>query len=270
MSASMIRPHNAASAAAWNSGGRDYERISETIADAIEHCVRCLDPQPGQRVLDVATGTGWAARRVAARGATVVGVDLGSDLIEAAQAGAAAAGLEIDFRVADAEMLPFEDQHFDAVVSTFGVMFVRDPQAAAAELARVCRKGGRIGLLAWPPGGTSAGFAKVAAPYLPPPRAPVSSSPFDWGHMGRVRQLLGPAFDLSFEVGTSVLRAPSGAAVWEMWVTSYGPTKMLAASLDPERREDFKRDFIRYNDSFRTEQGVAMPREYLLTLGLRK
>jgi hypothetical protein len=134
----------------------------------------------------------------------------------------------------------------------------------------VCKKGGRIGLTAWPPDGTSAGFARLAAPYLPPPRAPASFSPFDWGDMGRVRQLLGPAFDLRFEIRASVLRAPSAAAVWELFSTAYGPTKTLAASLDPETRERFKRDFIGYNEGFMTALGVAMPREYLLTLGVRR
>jgi ubiquinone/menaquinone biosynthesis C-methylase UbiE len=119
----------------WNAGGAAYDRVSATVADAIEHCVLRLDPQPGEHVLDVATGTGLTARRVAARGATVVGIDLGADLIAAAAAAASATGLKSDFRVGDAEKLQFENHSFDAVISTFGVMFVRDPQAAAAELA---------------------------------------------------------------------------------------------------------------------------------------
>jgi len=270
MSVQTIRPHNITPAATWNSGGQDYDRISETIADSIEHCILRLDLQPGERVLDVATGTEWAARRVAARGANVIGIDLGADLIEAAKAAAAAARLEIDFRVGDAEMLSFEDQTFDAVISTCGVMFVRDPEAAAAELARVCRKGGRIGLTTWPSDGTIAGFFKVMKPYMPPPPVPPPPSPFEWGNRDRVRELLGSAFDLRFETGTTVLRAPSGETVWELFVTGYGPTKALAASLDPERRESLKRDFISYHDGFRSELGVAMPRDYLVTIGVRK
>jgi ubiquinone/menaquinone biosynthesis C-methylase UbiE len=138
-----IQPHNIKTAATWNAGGQHYDKISQTIADSIEHCVIRLAPRPGERVLDVATGTGWTARRVAARGAMVIGVDLGADLIEAARAAAADARFNIDFRVGDAEKLPFEDQSFDAVISTCGVMFVRDPDAAAAELARVCRRNDR-------------------------------------------------------------------------------------------------------------------------------
>ncbi len=270
MDTQTVRPHNTTLAVTWNSGGQEYDRISETIADSIEHCVLRLDPQPGERVLDVATGTGWAARRVAARGATVVGIDLGADLIKAAQAAAAAARLEIDFRVGDAEKLPLEDQSFDAAISTCGIMFVRDPQAAAAELARVCRKGGRLGLTTWPADGTIAGLFKVMKPYMPAPPSPPPPSPFEWGSREKVRQLLGSAFDLRFETGTTVLREPSGNAVWELFVAGYGPTKSLAASLDPERRESLKRDFIAYHDSFKTELGVAMPRDYLVTIGIRK
>ena len=270
MSSQTIQAHNIKAAATWGAGGLNYDRISQTIADAIEHCVIRLAPKPGERILDVATGTGWAARRVAARGASVTGIDLGADLIEAAKACAAEARLKIDFQVGDAEALPFEDHSFDAVISTCGVMFVSKPEAAAAELARVCKKGGRIGLMTWPADGTIAGLFKVMKPYMPAPATPLPPSPFEWGSRERVQQLLGAAFDLHFETGTTVLREPSGLAVWELFVKGYGPTKVLAAALDPERREGLKRDFIAYHDSFRSELGVAMPRDYLVTIGTHK
>jgi SAM-dependent methyltransferase len=265
-----IQPQNIKMAATWNAGGQHYDRISQTIADSIEHCVIRLAPRPGERVLDVATGTGWTARRVAARGATVIGVDLGADLIDAAKAAAAEARLTIDFRVGDAEKLPFADQSFDAVISTCGVMFVRDPEAAAAELARVCKRGGRLGLTTWPTDGTIAGLFKVMKPYMPAPPSPPPPSPFEWGNRERVKQLLGSAFDLRFESGTTVLREPSGLTIWGIFVAGYGPTKSLAANLDPERREKLKQDFIAYHDGFKTELGVAMPRDYLVTIGVRK
>jgi len=191
MNTHAIQPHNLKAAATWNTGGAAYEGISNSVADGIEHCVLRLNPQPGEQVLDVATGTGWGARRVAARGATVVGIDFGANLIEAAKAAAAEARPEIDFRVADAESLPFEDHSFDAVISTYGVMFVRDPEAAAAELARVCRPGGRIGLTTWPADGTIAGLFKVMRPYMPEPPSSPPPSPFAWGSQERVYQLLG-------------------------------------------------------------------------------
>ena len=144
-----IQTHNQRPAAVWSSGGADYDRISRGIADSIEHCVTRLDPQPGERILDLATGTGWTSRQVALRGATVTGVDIAVDLIAAARAAAQAKGLEIDYRIGDAESLPFEAGEFAAVISTCGIMFASRPEAAAAELARVTRKGGRIALTTW-------------------------------------------------------------------------------------------------------------------------
>lgn len=270
MATEVIQPHNTKVAATWNSGGRHYDGVSATIADSIEHCVIRLAPRAGERVLDVATGTGWTARRVAARGASVVGLDLAADLIEAAKALAAEARLTIDFRVGDAEKLPLDDGSFDAVISTCGVMFVSRPEAAAAELARVCRKGGRLGLTTWTPDGTIVGFFKVMRQHMPAPPTPAPPSPFEWGNPDRVRQLLGSAFDLRFEKGTTVLREPSGEAVWELFVTGFGPTRSLAASLDPAKRDMLKRDFIAYHDGFRNDLGVAMPRDYLVTVGVRK
>ena len=135
-----ILAHNEGAAATWGSGGQDYDRISEFVSDALTHLVNRIDPRPGERFLDVATGTGWTARLLSSRGATVTGVDIGAGVIEAAKALAP----DIAFQVADAEALPFEDANFDAVTSTFGVMFVAQPQIAARELARVCKKGGRL------------------------------------------------------------------------------------------------------------------------------
>ena len=269
MDSKTIQPHNLKAAATWGAGGLDYDKISQSIADSIEHCVTRLAPKPGERILDVATGTGWTARRMAARGAGVIGIDLGAELIAAAKTCAAEAGLKIDFQIGDAEALAFEDRSFDAVISTCGVMFVSQPERAAAELARVCKKGGRIGLTTWPADGTIAGLFKVMKPYMPTP-AVALPSPFEWGSPQRVKELLGAAFDLRFETGTTVLREPSGQAVWELFVAGYGPTKALAAALDPERRDSLKRDLIAYHEGFKSELGVAMPRDYLVTIGIRK
>jgi ubiquinone/menaquinone biosynthesis C-methylase UbiE len=162
-----VRPHNEKAAATWGSGGAAYDRVSETIADAIDHTVARVAPKPGETCLDVATGTGWTARRLAARGAQVTGIDIGAGVIDAAKQLAP----DIDFRVGDAEQLNFADRHFDVVTSTFGVMFVARPEDAARELARVCRKGGRLALCTWPPGDTIEGLFKVMRPYMPPPPA---------------------------------------------------------------------------------------------------
>jgi hypothetical protein len=106
-------------------------------------------------------------------------------------------------------------------------------------------------------------------PYMAAPPTPLPPSPFEWGNPDRVKQLLGSAFDLKFETGTTVLREPSGLAVWDIFVAGYGPTKSLAANLDPERREKLKQDFVAFHDGFKSELGVAMPRDYLVTIGVR-
>lgn len=270
MSEQTIQQHNLRAAAIWNSGGAQYDKISQSIADAIEHCVIRLNPQPQERILDVATGTGWAARRIAARGAQVIGVDIGADLIEAAKASAAAEHLKIDFQLGDAEALPFENKTFDGVTSTFGVMFVSKPEAAAVELSRVCKPGGRIVLTTWPADGTIAGLFKIMKSYMASPASPPPPSPFEWGNRERVQQLLGASFDLHFETGTTVLREPDSEAVWELFVSSYGPTKTLATTLDVQQLDNLKQDFIAYHEGFKSELGVAMPRDYLVTVGVRK
>ena len=261
-----ILPHNEKAAATWGSTGSDYDRISEIIADALEHVVTRIAPEPGEIFLDVATGTGWTARRLAARGASVIGVDIGAGVIEAAKALAPS----IDFRVADAEALPFEDFSFDGITSTFGVMFAARPQDAARELARVCKKGGRLGICTWPPGDTVEGMFKMMKPYMPPPPANPPPSPFEWGKPDYVRRLLGDAFELKFETGVTTLRMPSGQAAWKLFVKSYGPTKALAAGCTPERRLQLEHDFIAFHDQYRGELGVDMPRTYLVVIGTRK
>lgn len=269
-SATAIQPHNQKPASVWNSGGADYEKVSRSIADSIEHAVLRLLPQPGERILDLATGTGWTSRLVVRRGAKVVGIDLGQDLIKAAQEHARAEELDIEYRVGDAESLPFKDGEFDAVISTCGIMFASRPEAAASELARVTRKKGRIALTTWLPDSNVFEMFKVMKPYIAPPPNPAPPSPFEWGKAERVRELLGRDFDLKFEDGTSFYREPSGEAAWQTFSTGYGPTRALAGSLDESRRADLRRDFIAFHEGFRTELGVCVPRTYLLTVGVRR
>ena len=261
-----ILAHNQRAAATWGSAGRDYDRISEAVADALAHLVNRIDPLPGERFLDVATGTGWTARLLAARGATVTGVDIGAGVIEAAKALAP----DIDFRVGDAEALPFDDANFDAVTSSFGVMFVARPELAARELARVCKKGGRLGLATWAPDGTITGLFQTMRPYMPPQPSDSPPSPFEWGRPERIRELLGDTFELQFETGTTTLRMPDGASVWELFVNGYGPTKALAASCDADRRDQLRADFIALHERYLGDLGIAMPRDYLVTIGYRK
>jgi SAM-dependent methyltransferase len=265
----VVQSHNARSAMVWGSAGANYDAISRGIADSIEHCVLRLNPRPGERILDLATGTGWTSRVVARRGAVVTGVDIAADLIAAARERAAAEVLPIDYHLGDAEALPFEDASFDAVISTVGIMFATRPEAAARELARVCRPGGRIAITTWLQDGNVFKMFQVMKRYMPPPPSPAPPSPFVWGSPDRLRQLLARSFELKMERAVSYYREPSAEAAWETFASGYGPTRMLAASLDPARREALHADFVAFHAGFATALGICVPREYWLTVGTR-
>ena len=266
-----IQPHNQRAAQVWSSGGAAYDEISRQIASALDHTVRRLDPQPGERILDLATGTGWTSRLLATCGAKVTGVDIGADLIEAAKMNGHSHGLAIDYELGDAEQLRFADGSFDAVVSTFGVMFASRPDVVASEIARVCRKGGRMALATWRPDGSVFEMFKVMRAYMPPPPSPPPPSPFAWGNRERIKELFGSNFSLGFEDGETIYYDRDGEAAWQAFVTGYGPTKALAASLQDPDREALHRDFVAFHNAgaFVTPLGIALPREYLLTVGTR-
>ena len=172
----FIQPHNERPSKVWSAGGDNYNEVSRGIADSIEHAVLRLNPRQGERILDLATGTGWTSRVIARRGAMVTGVDIATGLLEAAERQAAAEQLPITYRQGDAEDLPFSDASFDAVVSTCGVMFASRPEAAAKELARVCRPGGRIALTTWTSDGNLGKMFQVMKPFMPAPPVPVDRS----------------------------------------------------------------------------------------------
>jgi SAM-dependent methyltransferase len=249
----------------WGNG--PYQRITETIADIHEAVVERLQPGPDEDMLDLACGTGAVAERAAQRGARVVGVDLAPALIETAKARAGEQGLEIDYRVGDAENLDFPDASFDKVSSTCGIMFTPDHEAVARELARIVRPGGLIALANWTPTGGLAKMFKVMAPYQP---SPPPSSPFDWGDEARVGELLGEAFELDLTEHVSTLRIPSGEDYWELFSSSYGPTKTLADGLG-DRRAELQRDWVEFFEStYREGDEIVHTREYLLVLGRRR
>jgi SAM-dependent methyltransferase len=267
-----VLPHNLKAQMVWNGPGGRYDEISRTIADAIDHAVERLQVRPGERILDLATGTGWASRLVAQRAPAVfvTGSDIADRMLDHARAAATAAGLTIDYRHADAELLPFEDARFDGVVSTFGVMFAGRPEVAAAELARVVRKGGRIVLATWKHDSNVANMFGVMKRFMPPPPQPAPPSPFEWGKPARLEALLGGAFALEIEEGTNQFRYGSGAQAWELWRDHYGPAKALAANLDDRGRQAFRDAMIEWHESFPSGLGFQQPRNYLITRGIRR
>jgi len=268
----IVQPHNLRAQAVWNSPAGAYNEISRSIADAIEHAVERLQPRSGERVLDLATGTGWASRVLAQRfsGVAVTGADIAEKMLDYARSAAAALALEIDYRHADAEDLPFEEGEFDAVLSTFGVMFATHPKIAATELARVVRPGGRVVLATWKPDSNVFHMFGVMKRFMPAPAQPAPPSPFAWGNASRVQELLGPHFDLRFEEGTNRFRYGSGQQAWELWRHHYGPIRSLADSLDSQRREEFARAMIAWHETFASGLGYEQPRDYLITHGIRR
>jgi ubiquinone/menaquinone biosynthesis C-methylase UbiE len=249
----------------WGNG--PYQQVTETVADVHAQVVERLAPQPGQAFLDLACGTGAVAERAAAGGADVTGIDLAPALIETAKERAGELGLSIEYRVGDCEQLDLPDASFDAVSSTFGVMFAPDHEATARELARVTRPGGRLALANWTPIGGVARMFKMMLPFQP---APPPRSPFDWGDEPTVHELLGEWFDLDVAEHVSTLHMPSGEAYWELFSTSFGPTKTLAESLG-ERRAELRSTWIDFFESnYRVGGEIAHTREYLLVVGERR
>ena len=251
-------------------GAAPFERITETFAEIHDRLIGHLGPRPGERWLDVATGTGPLALRAARAGATVTGVDLAPALIATAGRLAAAAGLRIAFEVGDCERLTHPAASFDVVVSSFGTIFAPDHAAVAAELARVCRAGGRLGLAAWQPGGGAARMTEVVMAFQPGPPPSGAGNPFDWGREGYVRNRLHDTFELEFLAGDTPQIAPSAEAVWDLYVTSAGPVKALADTLPSVRYEALRQAFVALVDAHRDPRGIRFPREYLLVLGRRR
>jgi SAM-dependent methyltransferase len=251
----------------WGNG--PYERITNTLRDIHALVLERADPKPGERVLDAATGTGAVALLAAERGADVVGMDLAPVLIDTARERAAEMGVSVQFDVGDAEAMSYEDASFDVVTSTCGVMFAPEHEAVAAELARITRPGGRIVLACWTPEGGLGQMFGMMRPFLPPPPEGVGS-PFAWGKADHVRELLGDAFELEFEEHDSVLRTADGEEYWELFSSSYGPTKSAAEALEPERREEFHRTWVDFFEGHREGDEVVHHREYLLTFGTRR
>lgn len=253
--------------AVWDSA--PFERVAEHISDIHEDLVQRLEPVAGTAFLDVACGTGGVAERAAARGAVVTGSDFAPGLVETARRRAAERGLEITYEVGDAEALPFEDASFDVVASCFGAMFAPDHRAAAAELARVCRPGGRLGLASWTPEGGVGDLFRMMGSFQPPP-PPEAGPPLLWGTRGHVEELLGDAFELEFVELESPQLGGSGEELWELFSTSFGPSKTLADSLPPERRDEYHRATVEFYEGYRQEDGIRHPRHYLVALGRRR
>jgi SAM-dependent methyltransferase len=248
----------------WSAG--TYERFAARLAPVQDQLVNLLRIGAGDRVLDLATGTGEVAVRAAQRGATVTGIDITEPMLAKARERAAAAGVEIAFDHGDVEYLPYEDGCFDVLVSNFGLVFAPDHANVAAELARVACPGARLGFTAWKPN------PKLGELYRRFTEEPIEGREmYEWGREDHVEDMLGEDFELEFEDGTLWLEADSGEEIWQLFSESAPPVIALLRQLDDDGRREFHRAFVELYESYRTKEGgVRAPRRYLLVIGRRK
>ncbi len=254
----------------WGRTGEAYDGISFGLSDSISHAVQILWPRPGERVLDVGTGTGWAARLAGRRGARVTGIDIAPGMLAAAERLSKGVEPRPEFVEARAEKLPFDDATFDGVISTYGVIFAEEPSVAVAEIARVLRPGGRLALATWAdnPDGYIARFFALIARWADAPPSP--TSPFDWGRPSWLAAAMSEQFAIAWRAQTTVLYAPDPEAVWEEYVAGFGPVAAAYEALPRDRRREFRREFEALHEPYRTEIGLAIPREAMLIRGDRR
>jgi SAM-dependent methyltransferase len=247
----------------WMAG--DFGEIARNIETAAEEFIARLNLKPGDRVLDVACGTGNLAIPAARAGAIVTGADIATNLLEQARARAEAEGLKIQFDEGDAENLPYADSAFDVVVTMYGAMFAPRPELVAAELTRVCRAGGRIAMANWTPEGFIGQMFKVTGKHVPPP--PNMPSPLKWGDEATVRERLSAGItDLQITRQMAAFKYPfSPAEVVEFFRMYYGPTQRAFGALDDHAqaalRTDLEQLWTEHNQA--TDNTTHVEGEYL-------
>jgi ubiquinone/menaquinone biosynthesis C-methylase UbiE len=255
--------------AAWAAG--NYAVVGTTLQIVGENLCEALDLRAGSRVLDVAAGNGNATLAAARRWCDVTSTDYVSSLLEAGRARAQTEGHTIRFQEADAENLPFPDASFDAVMSTFGVMFTPNQDQAASELARVCKPGGRIGLANWTPESFIGQVFKTIGKYIPPAQG--VKSPGLWGTKPRLEELFGKtAREIRTTSREFIFRYRSPTHWIEVFRTYYGPMNKTFGALDAAKQAAFTEDLQALMDS-RNRSGdrtLVLPSEYLEVVIERK
>jgi ubiquinone/menaquinone biosynthesis C-methylase UbiE len=254
---------------AWSSG--NYAIVGTTLQIVGEELCEALDVRSGQKVLDVAAGNGNVTLAAARRWCDVVSTDYVPALLDNGRTRAAAEGLRIEFAQADAEALGYSNDSFDVVVSTFGVMFAPNHDKASAELVRVCKKGGKIGLANWAPEGFIGQLFKVLGKYLPP--APGTKSPALWGTQAHLTAMFGTAAaSIKAERRNFQFRYRSPEHFVEVFRTYYGPTHKAFEALDEAGRQGLGKDLLALIGQMnRAEDGtMVVPSEYLEVVIVKK
>jgi SAM-dependent methyltransferase len=247
----------------WNEG--IHERLATVLEPVHDELVDRIGVSPGDAWLDVGSGTGSIALRAARGGAEVAAIDSSAPLVDVAREDAARAGVEIRFAVGNVEYLPYEDGEFDVIASAFGFILASDHANVAGELARVARRGGRLGFTAWKPN------PKLSELYRRFTEEPLEGrEATEWGREDHVEDMLGEEFELEFADGTLWIDADSGEELWELFSSSSPPVIALMEKLEPERGEAFHQGLVELYESYREGDRIRAPRRYLLTLGTRR
>ena len=255
--------------AAWSSG--DYAVVGTTLQIVGETLCEALDLRAGQQVLDVAAGNGNASLAAARRWCEVTSTDYVPALLQRGRERALAEHLELQFQEADAEALPFDDASFDAVISTFGVMFTPNPRRAADELLRVCRPGGKIGLANWTPDGFIGQVFKTLGRHVAPPRG--IESPALWGTAERISMLFGThSAAIEMPRREFVFRYRSPTHWLDVFRTWYGPVLKAFAALEPAAQDALAADLLELIGKFNVARDGTMvvPSAYLEIIVTRK
>jgi ubiquinone/menaquinone biosynthesis C-methylase UbiE len=253
----------------WSQG--DFAMIGGALVIVGELLCDRVDIAPDERCLDVACGSGNTALAAARRAwGNTVGVDYVPALLERGRERAAAERLEIEFIEGDAESLPFEDESFDVVVTTFGAMFAPDQPRAAAELLRVCKPGGRVGMANWTPDGFVGGMFKTTSKHAPPP--PGVEPPIRWGTEERLRELFGVGIsDLEIERRAMAMRYRSFEHFVDFFRTYFGPMKTAFARVGADGEEALVADLRDLVSSFDRggDRGMIVDSDYLEVVAVR-
>lgn len=253
--------------ATWSSG--DYAVIGTTLQIMGEQLCEAVDVCAGWKVLDVAAGNGNAALAAARRGCEVIATDYVEGLLDGARRRADADGLAVTTKVADAEDLPFEDETFDAALSTVGVMFTPNPERAARELIRVVRPRGRIGLANWTPEGFVGQMFKIVGEHVPPPAG--VPSPLQWGTQTRLDALLGADCEIESTRRTFTFRFRSAPDYFETFSRYYGPIVKGLAALDEAGQISLRDHLVQLADDHNRNRSGALTidAEYLQVVATR-
>jgi SAM-dependent methyltransferase len=247
----------------WNEGM--YERLATVLEPVHDELVERLEVRAGEAWLDIGSGMGAIALRAARGGANVVAVESSAPMVEQAGEAAAGDGLDVRFDVGSVEYLPYDDAEFDVIASAFGFILAADHANVAGELARVARRGARLGFTAWKPN------PKLGELYRRFTEEPLEGrESTEWGREDHVEDMLGEDFELEFVDGTLWMDAESGEEIWELFSSTSPPVMALIAKLEADRAEAFHQALVELYETYRDGDRIHAPRRYLLTLGTRR